>query len=76
MERPPLIDDETTIFDFPTIAAGMIGAGKMVFLGNGHYTSVLSCPNNYWGSQQLKISGTTCQYSSEDGVTTQASDVP
>ena len=75
MERPPLIDDKTTIFDFPTIAAGMIGAGKMVFLGNGHYTSVLSCPDNYWGSQQLKISGTTCQYSSEDGITTQASDV-
>ncbi|MCW1890581.1 DUF4092 domain-containing protein [Vibrio chagasii] len=33
-----------------------IGKGKAVFMGNGLYPSILSCPENYWANRALHIS--------------------
>lgn len=69
MQRPELISKETATFNLPTITAGLIGKGKVVFMGNAMYTSVLSCPTNYWANGQLKIDAANKQCSYQASLT-------
>ena len=64
MQRPPIISKETATFNLPTMAAGSIGKGKVVFLGNAMYTSIFSCPDNYWAGADLGIDASeqSCRY--------------
>ena len=55
MPSVPLVDKDMATFGFPFITAGMIGKGKVLFMGNSMYPSILSCPNNYWANTELKI---------------------
>ncbi|CAM3438340.1 SslE/AcfD family lipoprotein zinc metalloprotease [Parendozoicomonas haliclonae] len=78
MHRPPEISKETATYNLPTIAAGLIGTkGKVVFLGNAMYTSVLSCPDNYWASGDLHINAEIqeCYYQAKHNPEAQASDL-
>ncbi|EPP5334433.1 SslE/AcfD family lipoprotein zinc metalloprotease [Vibrio harveyi] len=65
MQRPEKISKQTATFNLPTMTAGMIGSGKVVFLGNAMYTSIFSCPENYWAGADLGIDSEkqTCRYS-------------
>ncbi|MFA0412762.1 SslE/AcfD family lipoprotein zinc metalloprotease [Vibrio renipiscarius] len=67
MKRPDPINKETATYNMPSMAAGLIGQGKVVFLGNIMYTSPLSCPDNFWAYGELKIdpSNKVCNYQSE-----------
>ncbi len=64
MQRPERISKDNTVYQLPTVSAGSIGSGKVVFMGNAMYTSILSCPDNYWADKQLKIDETKkiCTY--------------
>jgi len=55
MPSIPLVSKDTATFGFPFVTAGSIGKGKVVFMGNGLYLSVLSCPESYWANRQLRI---------------------
>ena len=67
MKRPDPINKETATYNMPSMAAGLIGNGKVVFLGNIMYTSPLSCPDNFWAYGELKIDSLTqvCNYQTE-----------
>ncbi|MGL5947447.1 MAG: DUF4092 domain-containing protein, partial [Aeromonas sp.] len=68
LRRPDLVSTENISFGLPGITAGQIGQGKVVFMGNVAYPSVLACPDSFWGSKALKISGTTCSFN-DNGLT-------
>ncbi|MGL5336863.1 MAG: SslE/AcfD family lipoprotein zinc metalloprotease, partial [Enterovibrio sp.] len=54
--RPiPVLDKNNTTFNLPFVTAGEIGKGKMVVMGNSLYPSILSCPDAYWASGDLRI---------------------
>jgi len=55
MPPVPLVSKENATFGFPFVTAGSIGKGKVVFMGNGLYPSILSCPDNYWANRAIKI---------------------
>ena len=50
MPAVPTIEDDIATYALPFVAAGEIGEGKVVFMGNSMYPSILSCPNNYWAN--------------------------
>ena len=51
----PEITEETVTYGLPFVAAGGIGAGHVMFMGNVNYSNVLSCPTNYWGGRDVRI---------------------
>ncbi|MFA0349667.1 DUF4092 domain-containing protein, partial [Vibrio sp. 10N.222.55.C6] len=51
----PLVSEDNATYGFPFVTAGEIGKGKVVFMGNGLYPSILSCPENYWANRTLHI---------------------
>ncbi|MGF1901875.1 SslE/AcfD family lipoprotein zinc metalloprotease [Aliivibrio sifiae] len=57
IEMPPipLVSKDNATFGFPFVTAGEIGSGKVVFMGNSMYPSIISCPDNYWASDLLRI---------------------
>nr|WP_241214353.1 DUF4092 domain-containing protein [Vibrio alfacsensis] len=52
IEMPPIpvVSSDNATYGFPFVTAGEIGAGKVVFMGNSMYPSILSCPDNYWAN--------------------------
>jgi len=44
----PTVSSDNTTYKLPFVAAGEIGQGKVVFMGNSMYPSILSCPDTYW----------------------------
>ncbi|WP_447475014.1 SslE/AcfD family lipoprotein zinc metalloprotease [Vibrio harveyi] len=75
-QRPEKISKQTATFNLPTMTAGMIGSGKVVFLGNAMYTSIFSCPENYWAGADLGIESEkqTCRYSTPHNQVAQDAD--
>ena len=63
MPKIPLVSKDNTTFGFPFVTAGEIGKGnvkgKVVFMGNSLYPSILSCPANYWANDALVINAET-----------------
>ncbi|EHN70935.1 SslE/AcfD family lipoprotein zinc metalloprotease [Aliivibrio fischeri] len=57
IEMPPipLVSKDNATFGFPFVTAGEIGSGKVVFMGNSMYPSIISCPDNYWANDALRI---------------------
>lgn len=55
MPPVPFVSNESMIFDFPFVTAGQIGKGKVVFMGNSLYPSILSCPDNYWAEGAVTV---------------------
>ncbi|CDT70550.1 Inner membrane lipoprotein [Vibrio coralliirubri] len=55
MPPVPLVSEDNATYGFPFVTAGEIGKGKVVFMGNGLYPSILSCPENYWANRTLHI---------------------
>ncbi|NLS14544.1 SslE/AcfD family lipoprotein zinc metalloprotease [Vibrio sp. SM6] len=55
MPAVPTISKENAVYGLPFVTAGEIGAGKVLFMGNGMYPSILSCPENYWVNGALSI---------------------
>ncbi len=51
----PKVSKDNATFSLPFVAAGQIGLGKVVFMGNGMYPSILSCPDNYWNNRSVSI---------------------
>ncbi|WP_050917814.1 SslE/AcfD family lipoprotein zinc metalloprotease [Vibrio campbellii] len=76
MQRPEVISKQTATFNLPTMTAGMIGSGKVVFLGNAMYTSIFSCPENYWAGADLGIDSAVqqCRYSTPHNQEAQDAD--
>lgn len=72
LSRPPLVSAENMSFGLPGVSTGEIGKGKVVFMGNVMYPSVLSCPDSFWASRQLSIKDKQCHYN--DGSLTPAND--
>ncbi|MGL4449246.1 MAG: DUF4092 domain-containing protein, partial [Aeromonas sp.] len=66
LARPPLVSAENMSFGLPGMSVGRIGQGKVVFMGNGQYPSVLSCPDSYWASNQLSIAAGVCTYTNAE----------
>ncbi|AUW07510.1 DUF4092 domain-containing protein (plasmid) [Vibrio campbellii] len=58
----PVVSKDNATFNLPFVSVGQIGQGKVVFMGNSMYPSILACPDNYWANDQLVINGTakTC----------------
>ncbi|MGR5484762.1 SslE/AcfD family lipoprotein zinc metalloprotease [Vibrio alfacsensis] len=50
MQAIPTVNSDTATYGLPFVAAGEIGLGKVVFMGNSMYPSILSCPSNYWAN--------------------------
>ncbi len=78
MARPDLVGKDNVTYALPTMAAGGIGEGKVVFLGNLLYTSLLSCPNNYWANRDLVIDAEgeqKCYYQSPHNPEAQEADI-
>ncbi len=61
MPAIPLVTSDTATYGFPFVTAGEIGKGKVVFMGNSMYPSILSCPDNYWANShnELRPNGET-----------------
>ena len=59
MPEVPLVTKNSAIYGFPFVTAGSIGEGKVVFMGNGLYPSILSCPDAYWGSRSVDVDSST-----------------
>ncbi|NVN81129.1 MULTISPECIES: SslE/AcfD family lipoprotein zinc metalloprotease [unclassified Vibrio] len=55
MQPIPFVSEDNATYGFPFVTAGEIGKGKVVFMGNGLYPSILSCPENYWANRTLHI---------------------
>ncbi len=55
MPKIPLVSKDNATYGFPFVTAGSIGKGKVVFMGNAMYPSILSCPDNYWANSKLQI---------------------
>ncbi|MGN5171909.1 DUF4092 domain-containing protein [Aeromonas sp. 102P] len=72
LSRPSLVSADNISFDLPGISTGEIGKGKVVFMGNVMYPSVLSCPDSYWASKSLRIKNNQCYYN--DSSSTAISD--
>lgn len=53
MPEIPVVSEENVTYGLPFVTAGEIGKGKVVFMGNGLYPSILSCPNSYWANRAL-----------------------
>ncbi|MGL4733579.1 MAG: SslE/AcfD family lipoprotein zinc metalloprotease, partial [Enterovibrio sp.] len=71
--RPiPVVDKNNTTFNFPFVTAGEIGKGKIVMMGNSLYPSILSCPDAYWGNNDLAIDSNakTCTVKNTSGSDT------
>lgn len=51
----PVVSKDNVTFGLPFVTAGEIGSGKVVFMGNGLYPSILSCPNSFWANRGLRI---------------------
>ncbi|CEO39504.1 Accessory colonization factor AcfD [Photobacterium kishitanii] len=62
MKRPPVVGNSNVTFNLPGITVGEIGQGRVIFIGNAFYSSVLSCPDSYWGSKSLTIKNQQCLY--------------
>ena len=67
MPAIPEVSKENATFGFPFVTAGEIGKGKVVFMGNSLYPSIISCPDNYWANDSLRIDGAakTCTTTSD-----------
>ncbi|PQJ88578.1 SslE/AcfD family lipoprotein zinc metalloprotease [Aliivibrio sifiae] len=50
MPNVPTVKDDTATYGLPFVGAGEIGKGKVVFMGNSMYPSILSCPDNFWAN--------------------------
>ena len=59
MPAIPTVSEDNATYGFPFVTAGEIGQGKVVFMGNGLYPSILSCPESYWTDRALKIDSKT-----------------
>ncbi|GAK84495.1 accessory colonization factor AcfD precursor [Vibrio ponticus] len=55
MPAIPLVNGDNATYGFPFVTAGEIGKGKVVFMGNVMYPSILSCPDNYWNNRSVAI---------------------
>ncbi|WP_053062542.1 SslE/AcfD family lipoprotein zinc metalloprotease [Photobacterium aquae] len=55
MTEIPTVSKDNATYGFPFVTAGLLGKGKVVFMGNSMYPSILSCPENYWADNQLRI---------------------
>ncbi|OCH15802.1 SslE/AcfD family lipoprotein zinc metalloprotease [Aliivibrio sp. 1S128] len=55
MPQIPLVSKDNATFGFPFVTAGEIGSGKVVFMGNSMYPSIISCPDNYWAHELVRI---------------------
>lgn len=61
MPEIPIISGDNITFGLPFVSHGMIGAGRVVFMGNAFYPSILSCPLRYSSAAQLQIDSGTKQ---------------
>lgn len=50
MPKVPTVEDDIATYGLPFVSAGEIGKGKVVFMGNSMYPSILSCPDNFWAN--------------------------
>ncbi|GAB2657664.1 SslE/AcfD family lipoprotein zinc metalloprotease [Vibrio panuliri] len=57
LERPMELVADNITFNLPFVTSGEIGKGKVVYMGNSMYPSILSCPDNYWAGAELTING-------------------
>lgn len=55
MTEIPTVSKDNATYGFPFVTAGLLGKGKVVFMGNSMYPSILSCPENYWANGELRI---------------------
>lgn len=55
MPSVPLVSEDTATFGFPFVVAGEIGKGRIVYMGNSLYPSILSCPDAFWASGDVRI---------------------
>ncbi|OLQ94327.1 sugar ABC transporter substrate-binding protein [Vibrio ponticus] len=64
LERPMKLAKDNVTFNLPFVASGEIGSGKIVYMGNSMYPSIISCPDNYWAGAELSINGEeqACNY--------------
>lgn len=71
MPEVPKVDSETVTYGFPFVTVGEMNKGSVVFMGNGMYPSILSCPENYWGDGALNVNSNekTCSLSSSADFT-------
>ncbi|MGF1686595.1 SslE/AcfD family lipoprotein zinc metalloprotease [Photobacterium japonica] len=67
MTEIPTVSKDNATYGFPFVTAGLLGKGKVVFMGNSMYPSILSCPENYWANEHLRINSdvTECTTTSD-----------
>lgn len=68
MPPVPKVSKDNAVFGFPFVTAGRIGNGKIVYMGNNMYPSILSCPDTYWGSRYLSINSQEKRCALSEGV--------
>ncbi|KIF48788.1 sugar ABC transporter substrate-binding protein [Vibrio owensii 47666-1] len=71
MQAIPTVNSDTATYGLPFVAAGEIGLGKVVFMGNSMYPSILSCPSNYWANGWNEVRINTVSQECTSGVTEQ-----
>ncbi|WP_162063150.1 SslE/AcfD family lipoprotein zinc metalloprotease [Vibrio taketomensis] len=74
LQRPMVLKKDNVTFDLPFVTAGELGRGHVVYLGNTMYTSVLSCPDNYWAGAELQIDSQSQACSYRTGAEAQLAD--
>ncbi|BCK28013.1 TPA: SslE/AcfD family lipoprotein zinc metalloprotease [Vibrio cholerae] len=69
MQRPMILDKDNVSFMLPFVSIGQVGQGKVMFMGNSLYPSILSCPETYWANGELAIddSKQQCRYTKGEG---------
>ena len=72
--RPLTLEKDNVTFALPFVTTGEIGQGKVVYLGNSMYPSVLSCPDNYWAGSELVIDAQAGVCTYKTGVEAQQAD--
>ncbi|CAM3032908.1 SslE/AcfD family lipoprotein zinc metalloprotease [Vibrio rarus] len=57
MQAIPKVADSNVTYGLPFVVAGLIGEGKVVFMGNSVYPTILSCPELFWANSfnEVKI---------------------
>ncbi|BBM64707.1 hypothetical protein VA249_13530 [Vibrio alfacsensis] len=71
MQAIPTVNSDNATYGLPFVVAGEIGLGKVVFMGNSMYPSILSCPNNYWANELNEVRIDTVSQECTSGVTEQ-----
>lgn len=70
MPEIPTVNDGNATYGLPFVTVGELGAGKVVFMGNSMYPSILSCPDNFWANDhnEIRIDSTnkTCTADTEE----------